>query len=69
MLSCATNTENARHFTGQASGAHQVWCRGRNCLLTTVARIWHYLYVVIDIYGHTVLTWDIAEKMRSPNRS
>jgi transposase-like protein len=46
----------------RASGANQVWSWDITYLPTTVRGIWLYLYLVIDVWSHKVVAWDVDER-------
>ena len=49
------------HQSLRADGPNQVWSRDITYLPTTVRGVWHYLYLVVDVWSRKVVAWDVAE--------
>ena len=46
----------------RAAGPNEVWSWDITYLPTTVRGIWHYLYLVINVWSRKIVAWDVAER-------
>jgi putative transposase len=46
----------------EARGPNQVWSWDITYLPTSVRGVWHYLYLVIDVWSRKVVAWEVADR-------
>ncbi|MFI0403958.1 MAG: DDE-type integrase/transposase/recombinase, partial [Cyanobium sp.] len=46
----------------EARGPNQVWSWDITYLPTSVRGVWHYLYLVIDVWSRKIVAWEVADR-------